>query len=280
MKKTKASYIQKTSKYEFRKDTEGNLIITYYNGEEKSKAVCIEGFKEGDYGLWIEKKPLYFIENGQIVSTDTGTRAGISEVLALKENKFLKEENRIKNDFLWIHDQEVIVFPHDKEQGQAKTKQQSEAVGSPAKASGASGKVASSSNKGTKEKQDKNNNQEKANDSSNGGAQLYVCSGAVLKCSCGGRTSNLQVVSGHNAKVCGNLIANIMDHQPMTNVPSFGYCKDPKNSCVPNLPSPWTKVKKDVKVGQHPALLEGSTLTCSNGGQIEIVDPGQSILKE
>ena len=280
MKKTKAKHTQSSSKYEFRKDTEGNLLISYYNEEKKSKTVCIERFKEGDYGLWVEKEPPYYIENGQIVSTATGTKAGINEILALKENNFLKEENRIKNDFLWIHDQEVIVFPHDKEDDQAKTKQQSEAVGSSAKVSGAIGKVASSNNTGTKEEQDNSNNQEKANGSSNGGAQLYVCSGAVLKCSCGGKTSKLQVVSGHNAKVCGNLIANIMDHQPMTNVPSFGYCKDPKNSCVPNLPASWTKVKKDVKVGQQPALLEGSVLTCSNGGQIEIVDPGQSILKE
>ncbi|WP_204701305.1 PAAR-like protein [Halanaerobacter jeridensis] len=59
-----------------------------------------------------------------------------------------------------------------------------------------------------------------------------------------------------------------------------GHCKITESSCTPSLPSPWTKVKENVKVGQQSALLEGSKLMCSTGGQIKIVAPGQSILKE
>jgi len=118
-----------------------------------------------------------------------------------------------------------------------------------------------------------------------------------LKCSFGDQTSKLQVVSGYNAKVCGNLIANVMDYKPMTNILPFGKCQTTNNPqvasatrandgslkpqpCVPNLPAPWAKVKEDVQVGSQAALLEGSKLTCAYGGGIEIVDPGQSILKE
>ncbi|MGM0502714.1 MAG: DUF4280 domain-containing protein [Bacillota bacterium] len=297
MKKTKEVYAQGSSEYEFRKDTEGNLLITYYNGESKSKTVCIEGFKEGDYGLWIEKEPPYYIENGQIVSTATGTKAGINEVLALKENKFLKEEKRIKNDFLWIHDQEVIVFPQDKKAGGPKTKEQSETDSSQSAAKGNREPTASGNNSGTETGQEKNSQQTATKDSSKEGKKLYICAGAELKCSFGDQNSNLQVVSAHNAKVCGNLIANIMDYQPLTNIMPFGKCQTTNNPevasataanhgnltpqpCIPNIPAPWAKVKKDVKVGNQPALLEGSKLTCAYGGQIEIVDPGQSILKE
>ena len=87
-----------------------------------------------------------------------------------------------------------------------------------------------------------------------------------------------------------------IDH-PMTNILPFGKCQTTNNPqvasatnandghltpqpCIPNLPAPWAKVKKDVKVGSQAALLEGSKLTCAYGGGIEIVDPGQSILKE
>ena len=154
-----------------------------------------------------------------------------------------------------------------------------------------------SNNKEDEDKENKNNKETTANSNSKGGKQLYVCAGAELKCSFGDQTSKLQVVSGHNAKVSGNLIANVMDYKPMTNILPFGKCQTTNNPqvasatnandghltpqpCIPNLPAPWAKVKKDVKVGSQAALLEGSKLTCAYGGQIEIVDPGQSILKE
>ena len=268
--------------YKYKKNNKGDLLINYIN-QDKTKTLSIVDFTEGDYGLWIEEEAPYYLADGKIIERNEREEGTKGEVLSLAENKFLRAEERIKDSFLWIYPQERIVFPKNKKSDTEKAKEESERAQKQASAKSSKEQTNNSNNKEDEDKENKenkNNKETRANSNSKTGKQLYVCSGAVLKCSCGGKTSKLQVVSGHNAKVCGNLIANIMDHQPTTNVPSFGYCKDPKNPCTPNLPSPWTKVKKDVKVGQYPALLEGSKLTCANGGQIEIVDPGQSILKE
>jgi hypothetical protein len=118
-----------------------------------------------------------------------------------------------------------------------------------------------------------------------------------LECSFGDAASNLKVLASHNSKVCGNLVANIMDYQGMKNILPFGKCHTTNNPnvaaatsanngnltpqpCIPNIPAPWTKPKSDVKVGEQPALLANSKLTCAYSGKIIIVDPGQSILKE
>ena len=88
-----------------------------------------------------------------------------------------------------------------------------------------------------------------------------------------------------------------MDYQGMKNILPFGKCHTTNNPnvaaatsanngnltpqpCIPNIPAPWTKPKSDVKVGEQPALLANSKLTCAYSGKIIIVDPGQSILKE
>ncbi|MGM0370033.1 MAG: DUF4280 domain-containing protein [Bacillota bacterium] len=300
MTNNRSRAIQNSSKYEFEKDSEGNLLITYYKDEKKTETVCLEGFKEGDYGLWVAEEAPYIIEDSKVIRTSTGEKAGVNEVLGLEENQFLKEEDRIQNDFLWIHATEKIVFPKDEEKNESNaTKEESSGQEKNQVSTDAdTTKGGADKNPSTSNQTSTGNNEAEANqDSSSGGGQLYVCGGAELKCSCGDQTSNLQVVSGHNAKVCGNLIANIMDYKPMTNIMPFGNCQTTSNPqvaaatsanggvlapqpCVPNIPAPWAKVKADVKVGQQAALLEGSRLTCAYGGQIEIVDPGQSILQE
>jgi hypothetical protein len=305
MTNNRSRAIQNSSKYEFEKDSEGNLLITYYKDEKKTETVCLEGFKEGDYGLWVAEEAPYIIEDSKVIRTSTGEKAGVNEVLGLEENQFLKEEDRIQNNFLWIHAAEKIVFPQDEEENEStssneeSSRQEKNQASTEAATKQSTDESSSTSNQispGNNETGDDSgeSNQDSASD---GGKQLYVCGGAELKCSCGDQTSNLQVVSGHNAKVCGNLIANIMDYQPMTNIMPFGNCQTTSNPqvaaatsanggalapqpCVPNIPAPWAKVKADVKVSQQAALLEGSLLTCAYGGQIEIVDPGQSILKE
>ena len=268
----------------YAKDDEGNLFIEIDSQKEKTENLCIINFQEGDYGLWIETEAPYFIEGDNIVSSDTGTKATKNEVLSLEENQFLKKEERIKDNFLWIYPGETIVFPV-KEEKETKTDKSESTTN------------ANSTTNNQQQAEERNNST--ANDGSNaaGEGQFYVCAGAELKCSCGDKNSNLKVVSGHNSEVCGKLIANVMDYQPMTNIQPFGKCQTTNNPqvaaataanhgnlkpqpCVPNIPAPWVKVKDDVEVGKQAALLEGSKLTCAYSGKIEIVDPGQSILKE
>ena len=270
---------------------DGNVVILYLDQQDELNWASIDNFKEGDYGLWLDKPAPYYLEQGKIFEQSSEEEDTKGAVLGVKENQYLKEEERIKNDFLWIYREDKIVFPDEKEENtKQQNKEQSKAQGQVAASAGSSSgdqkskqstTTTEDSNSGSSDSQtSKNNSGGNRQGSSSGGGQLYVCSGATLECSAGSTLSQLQVVSGHNSKVCGNLIANIMDYQAMTNVQSFGYCKIIKSSCVPNLTAPWTKKKNDVKVGQQPALLEDSKLTCAIGGQIKIVNPGQSILKE
>lgn len=295
------SNIQKVYKskagIKYAKDDEGNLFIEIKKEEGKTENLCITGFEEGDYGLWIEEKAPYFIESGNIVCSATGTKAPKSSVLALEENKFLQAEERIKDDFLWIYPGETIVFPNEEKSETRNNKNQEESVLSGVIGASGEGNTTTAKNNDSSDNQQNSNKSDKSQDSANDSGQFYVCAGAELKCSFGDQTSKLEVVSGHNSKVCGNLIANVMDYQPLTNIMPFGKCQTTNNPqvasatrandghltpqpCVPNIPTPWTKVKADVKVGKQTALLEGSKLTCAYSGQIEIVDPGQSILKE
>ncbi|MGM0502226.1 MAG: DUF4280 domain-containing protein [Bacillota bacterium] len=279
-------YLQQATDYEFRKDEEDNLLITYYQeGDKQAKALCIAGFKEGDYGLWIDEQAPYLIDNGKVVRTATAEQAGINAVLALEENKFLEDEERLQNGFLWIHAGEEIVFPQDKEQSSDSSAENNQAASQAGGENSSAGAKQSSATK------------ENSSGSAGGGGQLYVCSGAQLSCSFGDAPSNLKVLASHNSKVCGNLIANIMDYKGMSNILPFGKCHTTNNPdvaaatrandgrldpqpCIPNIPAPWTKPKSDVKVGKQPALLANSKLTCAYSGKIIIEDPGQSILKE
>ncbi|MFW5999653.1 MAG: DUF4280 domain-containing protein [Halanaerobiaceae bacterium] len=127
-------------------------------------------------------------------------------------------------------------------------------------------------------------------------SELYVCSGAELKCSFGDDTSNLKLVEPHQTTVAGELIATIMDNKPMVNIQPFGKCSSMANPtvaaataanhgnlkkmpCTPVIPAPWKKGNNNVKVKGKPAVMESSTLNCVYNGLIEVNDPGQEILK-
>ena len=120
----------------------------------------------------------------------------------------------------------------------------------------------------------------------------YVCNGAQLKCMMGDAPSMLVVV-GKSGRYEGKDIANIMDHQPLTNIQPFGMCKSPSNPtvatatasnagklqpmpCVPNTTSPWINGKMNVKAFGQPALMTNSKLMCMWTGVIKIEDENTS----
>ena len=116
-----------------------------------------------------------------------------------------------------------------------------------------------------------------------------VCSGAQLKCSFGMAPSVLNVLPTgrvNNLAPC----ATIMDYKPMVNVMTFGICQSMANPtvaaataaamgaltpmpCVPMTVTPWTPGCPTVLIGSSPMLNKSSKLTCTWGGQIEIVSP-------
>ncbi|TDX58984.1 DUF4280 domain-containing protein [Orenia marismortui] len=283
----------------YTKDAEGNLYITYLEEDNRTETLSILGFQEGDYGLWIANQAPYYLEDGEIIRRSDGEKGKQGEVLGLEENKFLKEEERIKEDFLWIYAGEKIVFP--KEQA-AKAEQANQEEKSDTNNSSS---ASWATNTAVAAKNSEDNNKIKMPEdvdisitSSPGskGSTLYVCSGAKLQCNQGDQEGSLTVVAGHNIKLQDNLMASIMDNQPMTNISPFGKCKSMSNPtvaaataanhghlkpmpCQPNIVTPWINGKMNVKVAGNPALLECSKLNCAYAGIIKITDPAQDLVK-
>lgn len=121
---------------------------------------------------------------------------------------------------------------------------------------------------------------------------MQVCMGATLKCSFGAAPSQL-VVLPQNRVLTATPDANIMDNKPLVNILPFGMCSAPSNPavisataaalgvltpmpCVPVTPAPWVAGSPTVLIANMPALNNSSTLMCTWGGVIQIVNPGET----
>lgn len=127
---------------------------------------------------------------------------------------------------------------------------------------------------------------------------MQVCMGAVLQCSFGLSPSTL-VVTPENKVVTTTPAANIMDHKPVKNIPTFGMCTTQSNPavaaatsaattaalgvytptpapCLPATASPWVPGCPTILIANQPALNDTSTLMCSYGGVITIKSAGQT----
>jgi hypothetical protein len=122
-------------------------------------------------------------------------------------------------------------------------------------------------------------------------AQL-VCNGAAMQCSFGMAPSSLVVLPDAQVLTSDMPAAAVTDMVPMTNVPPFGMCMSPANPevasataaamgtltpmpCVPVVAGPWVPGVDTVLVGGAPAVDETCTCTCTWGGLISVVAPGQ-----
>ncbi|HEV3052519.1 MAG TPA: DUF4280 domain-containing protein [Longimicrobium sp.] len=122
---------------------------------------------------------------------------------------------------------------------------------------------------------------------------VQVCMGALLRCSFGAAPGALAVLP-LNRVLTGTPAANVMDHLPVVNVPSFGTCSSPANPvvaaataaalgvltpmpCVPLTPAPWMPGAATVVLGDAPALDAASKLACAWAGTIEVLQPGQAV---
>lgn len=117
-------------------------------------------------------------------------------------------------------------------------------------------------------------------------ADSYVCSGAKMICSCGTSQAKLTVFPSRTVYLTGQPMANISDHTPNLNIPSFCLCTTRRNpavsaahgtpqECVPVTLNPWERGKDDYKIKGEPALLKSSICQCLYGGIISIIDDGQ-----
>ena len=120
---------------------------------------------------------------------------------------------------------------------------------------------------------------------------LQTCMGAAMKCSFGLAPSSL-LPTPKPVMTSNKVAANILDHIPIMNIPSFGMCTSIANPavasattaafgvltpmpCVPVTPAPWVAGATNVLLCNAPALDNVSTLMCVWGGAIKFVDAGQ-----
>lgn len=114
-----------------------------------------------------------------------------------------------------------------------------------------------------------------------------VVLGALLSCSFGAAPARLNVLPLGRVKAEGQPAANILDHQPLVNIPPFGLCRSPANPqvaaataaamgvltpmpCAPATVTPWQPGAARTRIAKLPALDNGCTCQCNWGGQIRV----------
>ncbi len=120
-----------------------------------------------------------------------------------------------------------------------------------------------------------------------------ICSGTMLQCSFGVAPGVLNVLPVNRTLTNGRPAANLMDHIPLVNIPTFGMCSSVANPmvaaatasalgvltpmpCIPATTAPWIPGgPPTLLLGNIPAVDSNSTLICTWGGIIKIVVPGQ-----
>lgn len=121
---------------------------------------------------------------------------------------------------------------------------------------------------------------------------LNTCMTAQMQCNMGTAPAvfapTMKMVSTSN-----QIAANIMDHVPFVNVPTFVMCNSKTNPaviaataaalgtptpapCTPVTPAPWSPGAPTVKLCNFPALNNSSKLTCVLGGMISFTSAGQT----
>jgi hypothetical protein len=70
-------------------------------------------------------------------------------------------------------------------------------------------------------------------------------------------------------------VLNNCDREVGINIKPFGRCNVLDGPCSPSLACCWDNAQMNTILGGKPALITSSTLNCSNGGVITIVNDGQ-----
>lgn len=107
----------------------------------------------------------------------------------------------------------------------------------------------------------------------------YVCEGAIMRCCFGSAPARLVVSAARSVTLTNGRHANIADHNPFENIPSFGIChKDASHPkpCSPGTMCLWEGGNYDYLIRNYPALLDTSYCKCINGGIIRFVKDGQT----
>ncbi|QTL98128.1 DUF4280 domain-containing protein [Iocasia frigidifontis] len=263
------------NKYVLKDNSDLHIYSSSKSGSQ-IHTLLIHKFEDGDYGLWLTKQAPYYYEDGKIVNYFTTEEATVGEITAINKNKYLQEENRIMDDFLWIYAGDDIIFPSEVEEQQVKQGEgNSDGVGSEAGIVAAGGAVDTKNGEEGENKKGKDSIVDIGKD-----GKLYVCHGAILKCSKGTVPCTLNVIDKHQVYLKSKPIATVDDSKPV-NISSFATCKRHDSPpCTPKLSGKWKGGKESVLVHGVPVLLKTSTIKCAYGGTITIINPGQGLVSE
>ena len=107
--------------------------------------------------------------------------------------------------------------------------------------------------------------------------EKYLCNGAVLKCSKGVAPSNLVVLPKNGCFINQKPVAVVSDMKPMLNILSFGACQRKHTPpCTPIISAPWSNPVKGSLINGEATASEKGKLKCNFGGEISVIDAGQS----
>ena len=121
---------------------------------------------------------------------------------------------------------------------------------------------------------------------------IPVVAGAACMCTMGTSPGQVNPTNQMNIRVGGKPVASIADAAPISNVTPCGMCTSLANPIVasataaalgvltpqPCVPAPaggWI-CPGTIRVGGKPILTSDGKLTCSYGGSISIMNPGQT----
>jgi len=117
-----------------------------------------------------------------------------------------------------------------------------------------------------------------------------VVVGDMLACTFGAAPAPIALLPTNRVNAEKKPMANVMDHQPSVNIPSFGVCTSLANPataaltlaalgvltpgpCAPATTAPWIPGVPSVMVGKMPALNSTSKCMCTYGGVISVSLP-------
>ena len=120
---------------------------------------------------------------------------------------------------------------------------------------------------------------------------------ALMTCSFGMAPSSFVANPARLVLLSGKTKGNIMDFQPMVNIPPFSMCSAPSNPtvaaataaamgvltpmpCIPVTVAPWAPGNPKVLVQGQPALMKSCQCMCAWGGVIKFTTDGQTLLKQ
>jgi hypothetical protein len=262
----------------------GKYLVVKYKVGKYIKNLLTDNYNEGDYGIWLEESAPYYYLNGKVIRRFPRKEMEEGELQGLEheQNEYLWNEERIKDDYLWISKRDRISMYETPEEERIGTVVAGESV------------ITNEEEAIREESQSENEQDEnsytlevstfEAMDdlrvaTPKGGGSLIVVQGAKCMCSGGTALGTLSVTSNQIMTVEGKLVATIKDSK-VPNITPMGSCKPRAGKSIPPCSlapgGDWICPDGGFDINGNKVLTVNGKLMCQNGGGvITIINPGQ-----